>query len=450
MDIKVGRELAKFAVETKYVDIPNEILDFTKGLTLKTVAGMVAGSSKLASRRASRLIRDRGLAQDVGVPGCGFRTSLWESVLLNALFAHASELEDDKFGEGFAWDITVIPLLFPLAEKLRLSGKELMEALVVGLEVHARTLLFPHDYSKNTALLATGAVGPAAGAARAMGLNIDETASAIGLCMSGNRLLIQNFGTDAHYFESALMATHGMMAADLAGGGLTCDPDRGTYLCDLGGGSESVEPEKILEKLGEEWSFRQIGIKKYPGCFHTQRAVDVLLEMREEHNLTYDQVEGIVVHGSPVEEIVNRPEPKVWSDLQFSLQHSVGCAMLDGDLDEHHTTEEALVSPRLKEARDKVSVIIHEDWSQAPLAEPAKISIRTKDGKEYEGERMHLIGSPEVPLTMEQFRALYCKYTKDVLADDQIEKTADAIMNLEQLTDIQEIMDILTFRHRIP
>lgn len=449
MDIKVGKQLAKFTVETKYVDIPQDILDFTKGLTLKTVAGMVAGSSKLAGRKTSKFIKDRRLTGEVGVVGCGFKTSLWEAVFLHALFAHASELEDDKFGEGFAWDITVIPLLFSLAQKVRLSGKALMEALVVGLEIHARSLLFPHDYSKNRALMATGAVGPAAGAAKALGLSVEETASAIGLSMSGNRLLVQNFGTDAHYFESALHALQGMMAADMAKEGLTCNPDAGNYLCDLGGGSERVEPQKVVGKLGKEWSFRLIGIKKYPACFHTQRAIDVLLELKKKHKLTYDQVASIEVHGSPVEDIVNRPEPKVWGDLQFSLQHTLGCAMLDGDLNEEHTTEEALVNPKLKEARDKVKVIIHEDWPAVPLAMPARVIIKTKDGKKYSGERMYLIGSPELPLTMEQFRELYFKYTGGVLSQDQIEKTADAIMNLEKLSDVDELMDILTFRHRI-
>ena len=130
MDIQVGKQLAKFAVETRYIDIPQEISDFAKGLTLKTVAGMVAGSAKLAGRKAAKLIKDRKLAEEVGVVGCGFKTSLWEAVFLHALFAHASELEDDKFGEGFAWDITVIPLLFSLAEKIRLSGKALMEAIM--------------------------------------------------------------------------------------------------------------------------------------------------------------------------------------------------------------------------------------------------------------------------------------------------------------------------------
>ncbi|MDH5696673.1 MAG: MmgE/PrpD family protein, partial [Dehalococcoidia bacterium] len=161
MDLRIETQLAEFAVGTRYVNIPEDVVEFAKSLALKTVAGMVAGAAKPAGRKFARLIRDRRLNEEVGVIGGGFKTSLWEAVQLHQFFAHASELEDDKFGEGFSWDITVIPLLFPLAEKLRLSGKALIEAIVVGLEVDARIGLFPSDRSGVKVISHTGAVGPA-------------------------------------------------------------------------------------------------------------------------------------------------------------------------------------------------------------------------------------------------------------------------------------------------
>ena len=121
MEKEIAQQLAEFSIQTRYEDIPKEVIDFTKGLTLKTVAGMVAGATKPSSRKMAGLIRDQNLPEGVGVLGSGFRTSLWESVFLNAYFAHAIELEDDRFGGGISWDITVIPLLFPLCKPDMLS-----------------------------------------------------------------------------------------------------------------------------------------------------------------------------------------------------------------------------------------------------------------------------------------------------------------------------------------
>ena len=139
------------------------------------------------------------MPEEAGVIGCGYMTSLWESVLLNAYFAHASELEDDSFyNGGVAWDITVVPLLLPMAQKLRISGKNLLEAIILGLEVHSRTAMLPSEHLGMCVW--PGAVGPAAAAARALELNPEETISAFGLSMSAGPVLISNFGTDASLF----------------------------------------------------------------------------------------------------------------------------------------------------------------------------------------------------------------------------------------------------------
>lgn len=446
MSTEIAAQLAKFVVETKYPQIQEDVIEFAKSLALKIVAGMVAGSAFPSSRKITKIVKDRKLPGEVGVIGCGFKTSLWEAVLLNAFFAHASELEDDSFGQGLSWDITVIPLLFPLAQYLRLSGKALTEALVVGLEVHSRTCIFPTEHLGLQ--LFNGAMGPAAAAARAIGLSAKETISALGLSMSAPALATTSFGTEAHYFESSLESLQGMMAADMAKAGMSGNPDIIEYLSGLLG-KERIVPDKIVENLGKEWAFRNIWIKKYPCCFFLHRAIDILLELRKQNDLAYEKVEKIEVHINPFEEICNRPEVNTLGDLQFSFQHILGCALLDGDVNFSHVDPDILFNARYREARSKVRVIGHPDWPTQHMGSPAILTVRTKDGKEFSGERMHSIGSTKEPLTTKQFRELYSKFTKGVLTEEQIEKTAEAVLNLEKLNDVEELMDILTFRPKI-
>ncbi len=382
----------------------------------------------------------------MGVIGCGFKTSLWEAVLLNAFFAHASELEDDRFNGGVSWDITVIPLLFPLAQHLRLSGKSLMEALAVGLEVHARTCLFPTESLGMVVI--PGAVGPAAAAAKALGLDIQRTASALGLAMSGVGVAVPNFGTDAHYFESAMQALQGIMAAEMAKEGMSSNPVIGTYLSTLLG-KEKVDQKKIVEDLGKQWKLLDIWVKKYPCCFLTHRHIDTLLELRKQHNLSYEKVKKIEAHIAPSEEICNRPEVKTLGDLQFSFQHILGSAMLDGDVNYDHINGDILASAKLKEARSKVDVIVHSDWSSLYMGSPAVVTVKSQDGKEYSGERKYPIGSPHEPIKQEHFKVLYSKFTKGVLSEEQRDKTADFVLNLEKFSDPEELMDILTYRYKM-
>ncbi|MFH1481227.1 MAG: MmgE/PrpD family protein [Pseudomonadota bacterium] len=439
----ISQQLVEFAVNTRYEDIPEETLVFTKCLTLKTVAGMLGGSRKPSGKKMAGLIREKRYPEQFGVIGGGFKTALWESIFLNSYFSHASELEDDRIEQGgFSWDITVIPLVLPLAQKLGLSGKALMEALVVGLEVHTRTATFSGQHVGH--FLVPGAIGPALGAAKALGLGIHETAGAMGLALSAVPLSVVNLGTDAHFFESSLMALQGIMAGEMAKEGLRGNPNVTKYLSDyLGSGKGNVVPERMVDGLGKRWTLREIQIKKYPCCIALHRHIDSVVELKRENDLSYEDLDVIEVHGSPGDIICNRSDPTDENDLQFSFQHTLAVAMMDGDVSLERITHEAVADPALTAGRTKVKFILHPDLPSEYLEAPAKVVIKMKDGKEYARERMYPLGHLKDPLTLDQFKALYAKLTKGLLSEEKISKTTDLILNLEKIGNIKELMDLV-------
>jgi len=443
MEKDIATQLAEFGLQTKYGDIPNEVIDYSKQLTLKTISGMLAGSAKPSGRKLARIIKEQKLPKQVGVMGSAFKTSLWEGVFLHAYFAHASELEDDRFNEGMGitWDITVIPLLFPLAEKLNLSGKAFLEALITGLELTVRTGMFSAKHLGLGEL--PGAIGPAVTAARVLGLNVPETTGAIGLAMSAVPLAVVNYGTDGHYFESALMSLQAIMAAQMAKRGLAGNPDLATFLTNFLG-KERVVPEKIVEDLGKRWDLREIWIKKYPACFLQHRQIDSVIEMRKQHNLSYDDVSIIEVHTSLAEKICDRPEPKDERDLQFSFQHVLSAALLDGDVNLKHISEKAVHDPRYIEARRKVKMIYHPELTIEYNRAPSHVVIKMKDGREFSRERLFPIGDPiHDPLTAEQVQGLYAKFSKGILREKDISKVADMVGHLEELKSLKGLISIL-------
>jgi 2-methylcitrate dehydratase PrpD len=448
MSKEIGTQLARFVTETSYPEIPKETREFVKGLILKTTAGMLAGSSMTAGRKMGGIIRGRKLPEEVGVIGSGFKSSLWESVFANAFFSHASELEDDSFERGLFWDITVVPLIFSLAEKMRLSGREILEACVIGLEVHARTSLYRMD--DKGLLFGAGAVGPAATVAKAMKLDLAKTTSAMGIAMSNVPMATLSFGTDAHYFESSCHCLTAMIAGEMAKEGMTGNFDIAKYLSDMIG-KDKVDPALMVKDLGKEWVLHNIWIKKYPCCFLNHRAIDILLDLKKKHKLSYEDVESIELRISPGDESCNRPEPKTLGDLQFSFQHIMGCAMLDGDVNYKHIDPDILYDPAYVNARSKVKIVNDPSLSKYKLYMEAlaNVKITMKNGKIYSGERQYPIGSFKEPLTMDHFKSLYLKFTNKVLSKEQAEYTCQALLHLEELNDIQELMDIFTFRKRM-
>jgi 2-methylcitrate dehydratase PrpD len=130
----VASQLARFSAGVSYDELPPSAVEFAKALILKIVAGEVGGSHTPSAQKLGSLVRDRGLPEEVGVVGQGYRTSLWDATLMNVFSGHCSELEDVAHSPGgVSWDISVIPMVLTMGEKLHLSGKAVIEAVAAGL-----------------------------------------------------------------------------------------------------------------------------------------------------------------------------------------------------------------------------------------------------------------------------------------------------------------------------
>lgn len=440
----ISKEISEFLVETKLKDIPEETIQYTKELALKTVAGMLAGSLTTAGRKITNFVRNQREPDEAGLIGCGFKASVESATFANGVFAHAAELEDDQFPSATS-DINIFPVIFPLADKMRLTGREVVESAAVSMEVMNRVGMFSLTHLGMTDLPFYGVLGSAATAAKILRLTPAEIHSALGIAIGRAGGFIVNFGTDAHFLESAIACRDGLLAAILARDGMTGNADFEKWLTGLLG-VEKVELQKITKELGKpRWNVHNIWVKKYPCCFLTHRQNDVTFSILRENNLTYDNIERIDIDVGPIDATCDRPEPKDPEDARFSFQHIQAGIMLEGDLNFDTFTEDKIADPLFKEARSKVKVHTHAEWPDTWMSGPGKIVITTKDNRTFSEERDQPLGGPDFPLTSEQFKELYRKYVKGILSEEQIEWTSQIILNLEQTKDLRELMDVLTY-----
>jgi 2-methylcitrate dehydratase PrpD len=435
-------EISQFICETRYEDIPDETVAYTKALMSKIIAAMLVGANNVAGQRAIAYTKANNNSTEAGAIGTGKRFALEDAIFVNGITSHAAELEDDQFPSATS-DITIFPVVFPLAEILNVSGKELITASAIGIEVMHRVGRFPLSSKGITDLPFYGVIGSAVTSAKLMNLNVDQVKSAIGIAIGRAGGYLANFGTDAHYIESAAACQDGVKAAKLAQLGMTGTWDLEGWLTHVCKGTE-FDLGLITENLGSpKWRVHETWIKKYPCCFLTHRHIDMMIDIVSERSIRAEDIDHVDIHVGPVDNVCNRPSPHDTEAARFSFHHIMGAIMVDGDVDSHHFTEDGLNDERIRSVWDKTNVICHEEWPAEFMSGTARIEVTLTDKTVVMKEALQARGGPDEPLTAKEIEALYRKYTSPVLSSSMIDRTWEMIKNLEHHETLKDLTDLL-------
>ncbi len=234
--------------------------------------------------------------------GGKFRTSLTNAVLINGTSQHAQELESEGVYSG-SLPMTNIPVALNAAEKFKLSGKAVIEGIIIGLEVETRLGMGgPGAFDKGFSSIPTfGTFGAAATAGKMMKLSVDQMQHAIGIGTAQSSGQQRQQGSMTHLLEAGIACRNGVTAALLAKEGVTSDPnliegERGFYDLFCSGG-RGYDIEAVIRSLGNPFCITSPGvlIKKYANCFFNQRAMDALIELMKENDI---HVSTRVIHAN--------------------------------------------------------------------------------------------------------------------------------------------------------
>ncbi len=447
----LAERFSRFVVETEFHHVDASVIEHVKKLTLKQVMGMLVGSTAPTSKKVIRYAKENLGRAECGVYGCGFKTDVAQAALVNGFFGHASEMEDDQFPGGGISDVTTWPALLTLAEKCKLSGREIIVALYAGQEIQNRIAMWASVATDGLGICNLpfiGIYGATASCAKAYELTEDQVKAALGLAMVQGLGYIHTWGTDAHFWESATVCRNGVVNAMLAHHGATSNPVIEKCLDMLTGGQKNIDFAKMAEGLGEAPFYtNSTWIKKWGFCFFAHNFVDVLDDLMKKHAVRYEDMEEVVVHFDEIRRVIDRPGPRDAEDSHFSIQQILAYQMLHGECGLGTCTEAAVKDPRVAEARKKVSVVYHPEYPKRYFAGEGRLDLRLRGGKTFSGAMDQPYGSPKYPLTMDQVVNIYRKYCQGILSDGQIERSKDIILNMENAPDLQEVFDICTFRH---
>ncbi len=442
----VTEELIAFVLETRFEDLPNDVVDRAKVLIFDFVGGALSGLDTRAAVLLTEYVAEMAARPESGVIGKNFKTTAGYAAYLNGVFNHATEME--SVSQLTTPNVLpVIAVSLAVGEKRGLSGKKVLEGFILGFEVQARVGgASLASTSKRGRISIFNHLGTSTAAAKLMNLDRHQAKMALGIAAFQAGGLITTAGTTAHVLELPVSGRDGIEAAELAKKGATAPPDiletpQGFLdaLVDRGG----FDIEKMTRDLGKTFQIVEPGLsmKKYPCCNRAQRALDALFDMMAEHQVSYNQIEKVIVDINLYDSyLMKYPDPKTGDEAKFSFPHILGAAILRGRVWVDSFTDESATDHALGGARKKIKVIIHPDWPLGRAEARTPVTVKLKDGKVITKE----VAASSEP-TMEQLINRYKEGAQRVYSSDQAEKCIELLLNLEKLKNVSELMNLLTF-----
>jgi 2-methylcitrate dehydratase PrpD len=445
--------LAAFVVGCPASAIPQKARHETKRALLDMIGTTLAGSLEPAGRLVTDYVRaECGSGGRSAVVTGGMRTSASLAALANGTMAHALDYDDVGLQIGHP-SVAVIPAALAVAEQIGASGRELIDAIVLGFEIAARigTGAGRDAYRRGyhgTSIY--GVFGAAAAAGRLLGLTVDQLRVAFGIAGSEASGLRANFGTMTKPLHAGTCGRSGVMAATLAKAGFAADPNIIETKVGYGDailGKGSYDLGKMTAGLGESFVIeRGVDIKKFPCCYGNHLTLDGIFGLAAEHGLREEDVANVTVDcPSTLPDVLIYSRPETGLQGKFSLQYNVAAALVDGKVTRASFTDERVRAPRIRAAIEKVTV----NPERAPDQRAVRIQVTTTSGKVYTREQTEIKGSANDPLSRDELLAKYRDNAALGLDSADIERTIEIVDQLEKQDSLTPLTELLVQPARV-
>lgn len=455
-------DVAKFMVETKYEDLPKGSIEAAKFLFLDTLATTIAGSTATICPEVVNLYSDWGGKPESSVLVYGNKLPAPYAAFLNGTMAHARDYDDNHEGASMHCAVSVLPACLAAGEAFKASGKDFLAAFVKGVEMIARLALGCTDSITVSGWIYSALCGyfPAAGCASAlMGLDVDQTAMAMGIALSqvGGTHQAATDVPLTKRMQPGFASSVGVNSAYMARAGVigchrVLEGKYGFYPLYLRG---NYDIDRVVKDLGKTpvYEIEKLAYKPYPCCRFTHSTIDAARMLTKQHNIKPEEVTGIDVQATYMmwhdvcDPIEMRGDPQTLVTAQFSIPYTCATAIVTGSVTLDDMTDEALWRPEVRRLAKLVTASVNEelnkkyDRSNAPTI----LTIKTTRG-DFTGSVPYTKGSPENPFTKEDLseKIENCKrYSAFPVNDAKFQKALDMIDHMEDLDDITVLIDAI-------
>lgn len=455
--------LVDFIVGTRFEDLSTDVVAIARHSVLDNLGDTFAGSAARGCSEIAHLIMDWRGKPEAQLIGWNARAPVPDAVWLNSVQSRALEL-DDVHEPGLMHAASgSVPVALAVAELVpNISGRELLTAVAVGMEISCRLAMAPEVSSAISGMSFTfqgTTFGAAATAARMFGLDVERLRHAMGIAYSqaaGNQQTLRE-GALMTRVQQGLSARAGTLATLLAKAGITGPREvlegRFGYMKIYHAGR--YDRDILVSGLGTHWEIRSTSTKPYPCCRFIHPTIKALVDLMSTCRIDPEAIVEVEAridnreHFNLVcEPLAEKRHPVDVSEAQFSVPYVIAACLRHGGIGLSDFTPAAIADPATLALAARVTPVIGPEGDRLARAAypPAHIQIRLSSGEALIAKAGATApGHPDNPLSesgrLKKFRECMA-FARSPVELDRIERLVACIDKLE-ITSADELLQYI-------
>ncbi len=429
--------------------MPAPVQKRAKLILLDTIGVMLAGAARpeMGALQAG-LAPTAGTGATVfakGMPAADPRTA----AMLNGMSGRAVEMTEGV--RGLQASVHILPAMLAIGEQRGASGRQVLEAFVLGYELAARIGLgfTPHRMAHPNGQVSL--LGSAAAGARLHGL--DAPGISLSMRIASTVMMLPSYnntvtGATTLNLPAGMGGYAGVLAPEMARAGFFAQPDSVEEALGVMIGT-GFDPAPLLPGLGEDWQVLHNYFRFYACCNPIHPMLDSLADALAELRPAPSDIARIDAVTFAFGSVMRNAEPPNYFASKYSFPHAAAVLITRGGLGFSHIDDSALADPAIAGLRKLVHMSEDPAMSATlPALRPARVTVTLRDGRtataSCDNSKREILRPDPEPLVREKFAEL----AATMLTPAGIATVEASVDRAEDWTSPAELMGLLRTHQR--
>jgi 2-methylcitrate dehydratase PrpD len=436
------RTLASYVVSSRFEDIPEDVRHEALRSLVNYLGCALGGAADEAVDTAMRALGPYSGARTASVLGRPERLDPLHASLMNGISSHVYDFDDTTPQNYIHPSSPVASALFAYASVHPVSGRDFVNAFVLGFEAESRVgnAVYPAHYDVGWHITGTaGTFGAATAIGRLLGLDVQKMIWAIGLAATQAAGLREMFGSMGKAFHPGRAAQNGYTSALLAEAGFTAgergiEGPRGFAAVQ----AARYDLSRVTEGLGTDFNLRRNTYKPYPCGIVNHPTIEAAIAVHHESGIAPAAIRAVRLRVAPlVLDLCNQQSITRGLQGKFSVYHGAAVGLVRGKAGLQEYTDAAVNDPEVKRVRESTTAA-----GDAALTEDqAHVEVELVDGRIVRRVVEQSLGNVHRPLSDAQLDDKFRDQARLVLAPPEVDRSLARCWRIAQLADVRELVE---------